>query len=147
VRVRIVLIVLLLLPLILSAVILRHVARTRVVAKAVAPNGIELYVVQRFNWDLGEVFNTGFHYRMPDGRWGWCYYSHQDIYWGAGRVELDEKLDRATVYRDGKPVILFDWDTQTYVALRRQQTNIGAQTWMAAPSAPDWWTPDLARQR
>lgn len=143
---KIVLILLALFLVILSALILRHVARTRIVAQAVAPNGTQMYVVQSFNWNLGEIFTTGFHYRTPAGQWGWCYYDHQDIYWGAGRVELDEKTRRATIFRGGKPAITFDWETETYVLHRRDGTNVGAQSWMPSGTAPDWWTPDLARK-
>jgi hypothetical protein len=145
-RTRIALIALLLFLAVMSALILRHNGRARIVAKAVAPNGIEIYLVQRFNWDLGEPFTTGFHYRTPAGRWGWCYYSHQDSYWGAARVQWDEKTKHVTLFRDNKPAVTFDWETETYVLLRRNQTNVGAQTWAPAGTSPDWWTPDLARK-
>jgi hypothetical protein len=46
---------------------LKELTGTRIVAKALAPNGTELYVVQKFNWS-GEPFTTGFHYRTTAGR-------------------------------------------------------------------------------
>src|SRR5689334_768225 len=37
---------------------LARIAGTRIIASGRAPNGVEFFVVQRFNWDLGERFTT-----------------------------------------------------------------------------------------
>ena len=139
-------IVLLLLGLtLLCALLAWHVSGPRLVAQAVAPDGTEFFVVQRCNWS-GEPFTTGFHYRTPAGQWGWCYYDHQDDYWGRGQVIWDEQTNRATIMRKGKPAITFDWKTETYVLLRWNRTNVGAQSWSPSGTAPKWWTPELAKQ-
>lgn len=81
----------------------------KIVVRATMPNGLELYVIQRM-----EVFshNTGVFYRKPGGRSGGFYYDHEDTAWGRGRVVLDDQSKLATVFRQNKPVILFNWETE-----------------------------------
>jgi hypothetical protein len=137
----------LLLVLTAISLLLWKLGGTHVAASARLPNGIEIYVVQRFNRNLGEPFTTSFFYRTPAGLWGWCYYTHQDDWLWAGRVELDATANRATVFRSDKPVIYFDWDTETYYLLRFNRTQFRAQTWMPAGWTPDWPTLPPAKPR
>ena len=55
----------------------KHINGPRVVARAVAPDGTEMCIVQRCNWN-GEPFTTSFYCRKPGGQWGWFYYDHQN---------------------------------------------------------------------
>ena len=82
----------------------------RIVVRTTTPNGLELYVTQ--TW--GELFsyNTSIRYRKPDGVGGGFYYDHEDTRWRRGRVALDLESKLATVFREGKPVILFDWEAE-----------------------------------
>lgn len=120
---------------------LARIAGTRIIASGRAPNGVEFFVVQRFNWDLGEPFATGFHYRTTDGAWGWCYYSHQDRLWSPAdaSVQFDEKSKRATISRNGRPDIVFDWETQFYQ--HGDRSNLASQSLQPGSVAPSWWSP------
>lgn len=86
------------------------------------PNGVEIMIKQSFTWS-GDLFNTSFHYRRPGAKWVWRYYSHEDGYWGHGRVEIDERSQVATVYRGGKPTIEFNYDTLAHTQLTETQTK------------------------
>jgi hypothetical protein len=123
-----------------ASLIAWKLGQTHVAASARLPNGIEVYVVQRFNRNLGERFTTRFFYRTPAGLWGWCYYTHQDDWLWTGRVDLNPAMQRATVFRGNQPVIHFDWDTETYHLLRFNRTQVRAQTWLPAGWTPDWET-------
>jgi len=140
---RVALILLSLALVLFVAIRLARIAGTRVIASGRVPNGGEFFVVQRFNWNLGEPFTTAFHYRTADGAWGWCYYSHEDGLWSPAdaRVLFDEKTKRATVLRNGRPDIFFDWETQTYT--RGSRTNLANESLRLDNSAPGWWSPSL----
>ena len=97
-----------------------QVTSPRVVAHAMMPNGVEIVIEQTFNWEL---FYTSFYYRPPGGNWVWRYYSHEDGYWGRGPVELDESSKSATVYRDGKPTIKFNWSDLSHTQLTETQSG------------------------
>jgi len=99
-----------------------RIVSPRVVAHATMPNGVEIMIRQTFTWS-GDLFNTSFHYRRPEGEWVWRYYSHEDGFWGRGRVELDESSRIATVYRGGKPTIKFHWDTLAHTQLTGTQSG------------------------
>src|SRR5947208_1185720 len=43
---------------------IKHINGPRVVARAVAPDGTEMCIVQKCNWS-GEPFTTSFYYRKP----------------------------------------------------------------------------------
>jgi hypothetical protein len=124
---------------------LTQIAGARIIASGRAPNGVEFFVVQRFNWDLGERFTTGFHYRTTNGVWGWCYYSHQDSLWSPADaiVQFDEKSGRATILRDGRPDISFDWETQFYQ--RGSRSNLASQSLQPGGAPPSWWSPGLLK--
>ena len=112
-----------------------HSGAPRVVARAIAPDGTELCVVQEANVIITEPFTTSVVYRRPGGGWGWFYYDHQDLYWSKGRVEVDARAKRITVFRGNKRTITFDWETETYrkwVGQRVERTFTNAQTWLPA---------------
>ena len=98
----------------------QHVTSPRVVAHATMPNGVEIMIKQSFTWS-GDLFNTSFHYRRPGGKWVWRYYSHEDGYWGEGRVNLDPSKHVATVYRGSQPTIEFNWDTLVHTQFTETQ--------------------------
>src|ERR1041385_5352951 len=70
---------------------------SRVLTRAVAPDGTELCVIQTANPDWAEPFTTSVYYRKPGQTWGWLYYDHQDIYWPRARTEVDPVARRMTV--------------------------------------------------
>ena len=105
-----------------SLLLLWNMTRPRIVAQARMPNGVEIMIKQTFTWS-GDLFNTSFHYRRPGGDWVWRYYSHEDGYWGHGRVELDESSRIATVHRGGKPTISFNWDTLAHTQFTETQNG------------------------
>jgi hypothetical protein len=116
-----------------SALIIRHISSARIVGRAVTPEGVELCVVQRCNWN-GEPFTTAFVYRKPGGQWNWFYYDHEDWYWGHARIVLDTNASVAKIFRRDTEAITFDWSTETYTMHRWQRTIIGPQGTMA----PGW---------
>ena len=99
-----------------------HITSPRIVAEATLPNGVEIMIRQTFTWD-GDLFNTSFHYRRPGGEWVQRYYSHEDGYWGHGRVELDGSSRIATIYRGAAPTIKFNWDTLTHTQFTDTQSG------------------------
>ena len=118
------------------ALLYRHIDGPRVVARAVTPDGTEFCVVQKCKWDF-EFFTTSCYYRKPGGQWGWFYYDHQDWYWGSGRAEIDQTLQRISIFREGRVTVTFDWKSETYRLFRSgfpHRTFIGAQGWMP----PEW---------
>ena len=117
--------------------------RGRILAKVRAPNGVEVYVVQRF---LGEPYTTSFYCRRPDGVWGWGYVDHEDNFWPASRAQLqiDDTARQVVVLRDGKPLLRYDWGADEYVLHRFEtRTNRAAELWDPALPVPGWWNADL----
>lgn len=114
---------------------LAHIAKPRVVARAITPEGVEMCVVQHCNWNA-ELFTTAFYYHQPGTNWGWFYYDHEDGYWGSGRVKLDTNARVAVIYRGNQPAITFDWATETYTLQRWKRTITGAQQYMPAGWSP-----------
>ena len=98
------------------------VTSPRTVAQATMPNGVEIMVRQSFTWS-GDLFNTSFHYRRPSEGWVWRYYSHEDGYWGHGRVEIDEPARTATVYRGGARTIEFNYETLAHTQFTETQSK------------------------
>jgi len=94
--------------LVLVVGVLNRLTGTRIVALETLPNGVEIMVKQKFTWS-GDLFNTSFQYRSPGGEWLSRYYSHEDSYWGRGRVTLDPTSHTATIERDGVATIAFNW--------------------------------------
>jgi hypothetical protein len=114
---------------------LDHISGPRVVARAVAPDGTEMCVVQQCNWSA-EPFTTSFVYRRPGSTWGRFYFDHQDDYWGSSRVVLDTNRGVAVFYRESSPAVTFAWATETYTMHRWSRTMTGAQ-WQL----PAGWSP------
>ena len=116
---------------------LHHISSPRVIARAVAPDGTEMCVVQQCNWSA-EPFTTSFVYRRPGSTWGWFYFDHQDLYWGSSRVALDTNAGVAVFYRGRAPAITFAWPTEIYTTHRWNRTMTGAQSRLSAG-----WSPPL----
>ncbi len=112
-----------------------HIGGQRMIARAVAPDGTEMCLVQRCNWNA-EPFTTGFVVRKAGGAWGWFYYDHQDNYWSTSRVVLDTNAGVAIFYRGPAPAVTYDWNTEVYLLHRWQRTMTGAQGRM-----PPGWSP------
>ena len=118
-----------------AAFFIRHISGPRVVGRAVAPDGTEMYVIQRCNWEV-EPFTTSFVYRRPGTNWGWFYFDHQDWYWGSSRVSLDNSNQVAVFYRDGLPAVTFAWTKEIYTLHRWNRTLTGAQERLPAGWSP-----------
>jgi hypothetical protein len=110
-----------------GALFMRKLMGLRVVCQAVTPDGIEMCIVQKLNYDppfdLEPWFSTRFVYRKPGGAWKGFYYHHQDDFWGRSRVLLDTNAQRAIFYRTNGPAVTFDWATKTYIMHRWKRTN------------------------
>jgi hypothetical protein len=120
---------------IISALLFLHLNRPRIVGKAIAPDGTEMMIVQKCNWDA-EPFTTTFYFRKPNQNWGAFYFDHQDIYWGHSSYTLNTNAQCAIFYRGASPAITFWWKTETYKLHRWNRTLTGAQWQMPAD-----WTP------
>jgi len=117
----------------------------RVLVKARTPNGVEVYVVQRFGNDEGP-YSTSFHCRRPDGVWGWGYIDHEDGFWPASgsTFQIDTNRQQVIVDRAGKPFLLYDWGRDEFVLHRfGMRTNTGSDLWDPTRTTPAWWSPDL----
>ncbi len=112
-----------------------RVITPRIVSRAVAPDGTEMCIVQRFNWSP-ELFTTRFVYRKPGNPWGEFYFDHQDDFWASSRVTLDPATQTAVFFRDGAPAVTFAWSSETYTMHRWNRTLTGPQ-W----THPADWTP------
>ena len=119
---------------------LRRIITPRTVSRAVAPDGTEMCIVQRFNWSV-ELFTTSFVYRKPGGQWGEFYFDHEDDFWAGSRVTLDPAAQVAVFFRGGKPAITFDWASETYTMHRLNWTFTGAQS-----TRPADWNPPKSLQ-
>jgi hypothetical protein len=119
-----------------TAFFLHRAIRPRVVARAVAADGTEMCIFQRFNWSP-ELFTTRFAFRKPGSNWGTFYYDHEDDYWGESQVALDPRTSVAVFYREGSPAITFDPSTEAYTLHRHNDTIVGPQWRM-----PSGWNPE-----
>ncbi len=135
-RARVLIFVAIALLFVAIAVFLQHSLRPRVVARAVAPDGTEMCILQRFNWSA-EPFTTKFLFRKPGSNWGAFYFDHQDDYWSESRVTIDPVTSMAVFYRGNSPAVTFDPATETYTLHRRNETIVGAQWRMPAGWSPD----------
>ncbi len=109
-----------------------------VIARAIAPDGTEMCIVQTFN-DPVEPYTVSFYYRKPGKQWGWFYYDHEDTRWFSGTIELDDGGNLAHVKRNGKEVARFDVSTEGFTIISWNRTNGPTQTWM-----PKGWKPEDA---
>ena len=118
-----------------AALFIKHINGPRIVGRAVAPDGTEMCIVQRFNWDA-EPFTTSFVYRRPGSNWCWFYFDHQDWYWSASRVSLDTSNQVAVFYRGNSPAVTFAWTKEIYTLHRWNRTLTGAQERLPAGWSP-----------
>ncbi len=114
---------------------IRRFVAPRIVGRAVSPRGVEMCVIQKFNWS-GEPFTTSFVYKRPGTNWAWCYYDHQDWHWGSSPVVVDTNRGVAIFYRDGRPEIGFEWEAGIY----RRGAGVGATG--GIPDSPSYMAPD-----
>ena len=124
--------------LVVVVVVVRHISGSRIIASAITSDGVEMCIVQEFNWSP-ELFTTSFVYRKPQSSWSWFYYDHQDSYWGKGRASLDASEKRAVFYRGTSPAVTFMLDSETYTLHRWNRTLTGAQAQM-----PVTWSPQMS---
>src|SRR6185503_15462799 len=73
------------------ALFLWHIDGPRVVARAVAPDGTEMCIVQQCNWNA-ELFTTSFVYGKPGTGWRRFYYDHEDGYWWHAWTSVDPDM-------------------------------------------------------
>jgi len=105
-----------------------HLSGPRVVIHAVSPGGVEMWIIQRFNWSP-DLFTTAFWYHKPGKPWGWFYYDHEDWFWTTSKASVEMEETTAVFYRDGKPAVTFDWAAERYTLHRFNRTLTGAQSW------------------
>src|SRR5438046_2788393 len=105
----------------------RAILGPRILARALAPDGTEMYMVQESSWKELPWFTTSFVYRKPGGAWGRFYYHHEDNYWSGGRVAIDTNAGVAVFYRRGSPAVTFAWGPDPYTMHRWNRTMTGAQ--------------------
>jgi len=127
--------------------VIRRFVVPRIVGRAVSPTGVEMCVIQKFNWS-GEPFTTSFVYRRPGTNWAWCYFDHQDNYWGTSPVVVDTNRGAAIFYRDGRPTLSFEWERELYRRGAIGVTNWGDGAESGEPTyQPSNWTPEKAGYR
>lgn len=98
---------------IVAGICVRRVTAPRVVGRAVSPDGIEMCVVQQYNWG-GEPFTTSFVFRKPGDDWGIFYFGHQDGYWRHSPASVDAASKVARFYRGTNIAVTFDWAGEIY---------------------------------
>jgi hypothetical protein len=111
----------------------------RIIARATAPDGTEMCLVQVYE---GEPYNVSFYYRPPGGRWGWFYYDHEDTRWWRGRIRLSADGKKAVITRFWRPVAEFEIPSERFTIVRWDRTLRRAQQWM-----PPGWAPEQALSR
>ena len=119
-----------------SILLVRHMGSTRVVVHAVAPNGVEFCIVQRWGDDM---WNSSAYYRKPGGRWGWHYYDHDDIYWIHGSIEVDQEETLFKVYRNGFLTATFNYQTDEFSLYLFSPMRTFAPTDKWLPDGEDPW--------
>ena len=122
---------------IVAAIQLRSIGGTRVIGRAIAPDGTEMLVVQKCNWSP-EPFTTTFIFRRPDKTWGAFYYDHEDWFWNRSWCVINTNAQCAVFYRAGAPAITYYWQNETYQLHRWNRTTSGAYWDMPADWKPFW---------
>ena len=111
----------------------------RTLAQVTAAGGTEFRLVQTPNHHLDEPFTTAIYCRKPRRNWGRVYYDQQDLYWGRARIQMDPVAKRITIFRCGKRVLTFDWESG---ACRKWEGGVVDRT-VTKPEIemPDSWEP------
>lgn len=138
IRARTIWIVVVLVLVVEICLILWHISRPRVVARAVAPDGTEMCIIQRCDPSDAPFLTTGFVYRKPGQQWGWFYYDHEDYYWGKARIVTDTNAGTTIFYRGETPAVTFDWIKENYTLHRWRRTMNGTE----AGRQPAGWSPE-----
>ena len=120
---------------ILSIIAVRHIRSTRIVAQAVAPNGVEFCMVQKYSG--GGWFKTSGFFRFPGSRWSRYYYHHEDGYWGNGTTEIDPEAGLINVYRSQELTATFNYTNTAFTLVRRNTATTG--TTSVLPAGRDPW--------
>jgi hypothetical protein len=130
----------------------------RVVARAVLPNGVEMYMLQQPNCrslvDIRALldepwFTTRFVYRSADGVWRSYYYWHEDTYWWRrGRFVVNTNSSMAVLFRGKDALIRLQYDSGLYEIIRPDANGI-ARTPQSYPphSVPAGWMPETLRSQ
>jgi hypothetical protein len=121
------------------AFILGSIDETRIVARAVAPDGTEFCIVQEGAWY--EFSDTSCYSRKKSRPWRWYYYNHEDWFWPTAKVKIDNKGKRIIVYRNGKVDVTFNWETERLQTFRDNIPHEGANNLMPV----GWDFPDLKK--
>jgi hypothetical protein len=113
----------------------------RRIARVMAPDGTELYIVQN---PEGRVlfWVTECFYRKAGGQWGLVSRNRFDLYWRKPKVEIDIKAKRITVYRKGQVNMTFDWETERFQEYQGS-TPLPASTGTSRLMPVGWDFPDL----
>lgn len=106
--------------------LIRHINGARIVGRATAPDGTQMLIVQKCNWNP-ERFTTKFYIGRTNGTWGAFYFDHQDDYWQQSACEIRTNEGCAIFYRGGSPAITYWWTNESYKLHRLNRTVMGAQ--------------------
>jgi hypothetical protein len=77
-------------------------------------DGSEYLVTQQFN-GLSEPYFVGFYQKLPDGRWGWNYLSHQSTRWQNAELTYDKNADAVRLTKDGVLTAVLDRQRRTFI--------------------------------
>ena len=91
--------------------------KPHVVARAVAPDGTELRIIQKYEGEL-HLLNTSIYVRHRGGWWNWFYYDHEDLPWRWGNASVDLSRHLIVVRCEGRVTATYDYGTQDYHLLR-----------------------------
>ncbi len=117
-------------------VLLRHMTGTRVIARAIAPDGSELCLIQRWNGFDDPFFGTTFACKKPGTNWQTYYYHHEDSYWGHASIVIDTNARLARIARGSSPAITYSWPDEVYTSYRRGK-GVRSGTMMPAGWSPE----------
>jgi hypothetical protein len=116
-----------------------YIRTPRIIGRAVAPNGIEFIVFQRYDPHVEpfEPFRTTCYYRRPGGPWGWFYFDHEDSYWRRAEMVIDTHAKQIKVFRRHSLVVTFGWENEEYNGFKNGKfigRSLGAEGW----KPPEW---------
>ena len=92
----------------------------RVVAKAVAPDGTKMYLVQRRHLmsvfaGKGARFNTILYVKRPDGTWRGFYGVWEDGRWNRSDCDVRMNQERVIFHKKYVPEITYFWASEKYI--------------------------------